>query len=441
MGAASFLRSLLVLPALAAALCNALAAEEKRVVVLTSYPQETISLFESAFEKANPGTRLEIVWRMPRDAMPYLLEPGSHGVDVYWSASTRNYSELARRDLLAPLERDPGLPEQVGGFSISDARLRYRASEIASYGFACNRARLESRGLPCPRLWSDLAKPEYADRVLLPVPSQVGFAPLMYEILLQRLGWDAGWALITQIGANSALFVPGGAFITDRISLGEQDVGVTIDFFARSAEANGAPLSFTYPDVIGFSPAHVAILASAPHPEGARKYVAFLLSDEGQGILSHPDIRKLPVRPSSYASLDTDYFNPFAAAERQPVSYDLAAAQNRQALVNAVFDVLITDRHEALRDLWQSIHRAETVARERGDEKLSTAAENAREAALWLPVSASQSEDASVQRGFAAQLQDWAKKVDARRAAAASELRALMASACSRADGIASALR
>ena len=409
---------------LAVACCNA--GAEDRVVVLTSYPQETISLFEAAFEKANPGTRLEIVWRMPRDAMPYLLESGSHGVDVYWSASTRNYSELASRNLLAVLPADPALPQDIGGFPIADPKLLYRASEIASYGFVCNRAQLEQRGLTCPKTWAALAEPQYMGRVLLPVPSKVGFAPLMYEILLRRLGWQEGWALIGEFGANATLFVPGGAFITDRVAKGDQDVGVTIDFFAQSAVANGAKMEFIYPDIVGFSPAHVAVLASAPHPEAARKYVDFLLSDEGQHILARPDIRKLPVRPSAFAALEPGYFNPFDEAKKQDVNYDLAKAQRRQALSAALFDVLVTDRQAALRELWQSIHRAERIAAERGDADAAAIVRQARDAATWLPLTAAQSEDPGLQRGYAEQVQAWATQVDEHRMQAAKDLQQIL---------------
>ena len=404
--------------------CGSAGAEEDKVVVLTSYPQETLSLFETAFEKANPGTRLEIVWRMPRDAMPYLLEPDSHGIDVYWSASARNYSELAGRSMLAALPSDPALPQDIGGFPIAEPKLLYRASEIAGYGFTCNRKTLEQRKQPCPKTWAALSDPQLAGRVLLPVPSKVGFAPLMYEILLQRLGWEKGWELIGQVGANATLFVPGGAFITDRVAKGEEDVGVTIDFFAQAAAANGAPLDFVYPDIVGFSPAHVAVLASAPHPQAARKYVDFLLSDAGQRILASPDIRKLPVRPSTYATLDAGYFNPFAEAKKQPVDYDLAAAQRRQALSSALFDVLITDRQAALRDLWQAIHRAERAAG--NDANALAIVKSAREAATWLPVSAAQSQDRNLQSNFTAQAQLWAKQVDEHRAQAAKDLQSLL---------------
>jgi hypothetical protein len=168
------------------------------------------------------------------------------------------------------------------------------------------------------------------------------------------------------------------------------------------------------------------VLASAPHPEAARKYVDFLLSDDGQKILARPDIRKLPVRPSAYATLEPGYFNPFDEAKRRIVNYDLAKAQRRQALSSALFDVLVTDRQAALRDLWQSIHLAERIVAERGDANAEAIVLKAREAATWLPVTAAQSEDPGLQRGFAEQAQAWAKQVDGHRMQAAKDLQSLL---------------
>src|SRR5512147_2234892 len=70
------------------------AAQRRDVVVVTSYPDEVVSRFEAAFEKAYPQWRLRIVWRMPHDALPTLRQPGPEGVDVYWTPSPRNFAIL-----------------------------------------------------------------------------------------------------------------------------------------------------------------------------------------------------------------------------------------------------------------------------------------------------------------------------------------------------------
>ncbi|MCB5183749.1 c-type cytochrome [Methylobacillus gramineus] len=52
-------------------------------------------------------------------------------------------------------------------------------------------------------------------------------------------------------------------------------------------------------------------MSQAPNTEGARAFASFILSDRGQQLLFHPDIRKLPIKPSVYRNKPEGYFNPF----------------------------------------------------------------------------------------------------------------------------------
>src|SRR5262245_41238121 len=99
----NFLRSAGAVAA-ACALPHAARSTPREVVVLTAYPDEVVARFEAAFEQAFPQYRLRIVWRMPHDALPYLRQPRQNGVDVYWSASPRTYTELKREQAWRKLD-------------------------------------------------------------------------------------------------------------------------------------------------------------------------------------------------------------------------------------------------------------------------------------------------------------------------------------------------
>lgn len=339
-------------------------AAPRPVVVLTSFQDELVSRFEAAFEKAHPEYRLQVIWRMPQDAAPYLRQPGQGGVDVYWTPSARTFAALAREGAWRklPVARD-GLPERIGRTALVDPQGTYIATELAGYGFALDTAALAHRNLPPPKDWNEVADPRYAGLVALPIPSRVGFAPPMLEIVLQAWGWEKGWALWSEIAANSVLVDRGSTFVTDEIASGRCAIGLSIDFFVNSAIANGAAISFAYPAHNGLSPANAAITAGSPNPEGARAFVDFLLSPAGQGILRHPDIRRLPVRPSSYASLPPGYYDPFAAAAAGGLEYDSEAARPRLALVAAVFEQMLVAPHGDVKELWQRLRRAEAAGK------------------------------------------------------------------------------
>ncbi|MDD2701009.1 MAG: extracellular solute-binding protein [Sideroxydans sp.] len=370
----------------------AVAAE--KVVVISSYPQEVISQFEAAFEKKYPQYRIELQWRQSRDAMSYLHQPHSPA-DVYWTPAQRNFAQLAREGAFRKLDIDlSGLPKRIGGFQISDPDGYYVAHETAGYGMAYHPAELARLKLPVPSDWKTLGDPAFDGHVMLPIPSRVGYAPILIDTMLQGYGWDAGWQVLSRIAANAALADAGATFITDDIGSGRYAVGMTMDFFAVSAIANGKPIRYTYPEKVGYSPAHVAIFKESANPEGARAFVRFVLSDAGQKLLFHPDIRKLPVRPAVYRAKPVDYFDPFAAAARATYDYDTASGLQRQELVSALFDALITRHHAELKAMHRALCKAEQKAP--GDARLTAA----RRHANWLPLDATQVNDAALQQRF-----------------------------------------
>lgn len=336
------------------------AAAVQPVVVVTGYQDELVSRFEAAFEKAHPEYRLQVVWRTPNDAAAYLRQPAQSGVDVYWAASPRTFASLAREGVWRKLPVDrAGLPDRVGNTALADKDGYYTAVELAGFGFAVSTAALVAKKLPVPTDWSDLADPRLAGQIALPIPARVGFAPPIVEIVLQAYGWERGWALWSQIAANAVLVDRGATFVTDEVSSGRCAIGVSIDFFVNSAIANGAKLRFVYPQHTGVNPAHVAITSSNQNPVGAKAFVDFLLSQSGQKILAHPDIRRLPVRPSAYEGLPAAYFNPFAAASSGGLAFDSDVARPRLGVSSAIFQQMLVQPHDELKVLWQRVHSAE----------------------------------------------------------------------------------
>ena len=371
-----------------------LAAAPEKVVVLTSYPQGVISQYEAAFEQAYPQYRLEFLWRQARDTMNYLHQAHSP-VDVYWTPAQRNFAVLAKEGAFRKLDIDlKGLPKKIGGFQISDPEGYYVAHETAGYGMAYHPSELKRLGLPLPTDWKSLTAPSFKDHVVMPIPSKVGYAPMLVDTLLQGYGWEQGWNILAQVAVNARLADAGATFISDDVGSGRIAVGMTMDFFAVAAIANGKPLRFTYPEKVGYSPAHVGIFREAANLDGARAFTSFVLSDQGQKILLHPDIRKLPVRPSVYASKPAGYFDPFASAKLATYDYDVSVGLVRQELDSALFDALITRQHAALKTMWAALHQAEQKFP--NDARLQTALKHAN----WLPLTATQANDAALQQMF-----------------------------------------
>ncbi|MCL2830897.1 MAG: extracellular solute-binding protein [Betaproteobacteria bacterium] len=392
------------------------AASRRDIVVVTSYHDELVSRFEAAFEKANPAWRLRVIWRAAHDAMPMLRQPGPEGVDVYWSPSPGNFARLKAENLLRKLDIErSGLPGRLGNTQIDDADGYYAAFEVAGYGFAVNPAYLKEHDLPEPRDWIDLADPRYAGHLSLPNPARVAFATVIPDIPLQAYGWEKAWAMWSAIVANAKLAGRGGAFVTDEAA-NQRSIGISIDFFVAGAIAKGAPLRFIYPRHGGVNPSQVGILAGSQNPEGARAFASFVLSEAGQRLLTHPDIRRLPVRPSVYQGIGRDYFDPFAAAAAGEFSYDSKRGLKRLPVIAALFDTVLVRRQEKLALLWPKARKLEGKRAEEAVRLLSSVPVSEAQADQddWQQIFANRRDDKQAESKAVLLEREWAEETDAR---------------------------
>ena len=333
----------------------------EKVVIMTSYPQEMISQFEAAFEKQFPQYRLEVLWKQSNDALPYLTQ--HHGeVDVYWTPSRQNFLELKKQGLLQTL--DPAWiksPASFHGTLLNDPQGYYAATEIAGLGMVISPTAFAKAKLPMPKDWQDLTQPALQGQIVFPLPSKIGFACGLIDAMLKEKSWSEGWVMLTNITLNARFIEHGAMFITDEVSASRAMVGITMDFFAASAIAKGAPLQYIYPPVVAYSPAHVAILKDAPHLEAARDFSQFTLSSAGQQLLFTPDIRKLPVDPAVYAQRPQDYFNPYAVAESKGEKVRDVIEQN---LLNAYFEATLAKHQSLLQSLFVNLNFARHLKRD-----------------------------------------------------------------------------
>lgn len=396
--AAAVLGAAIFLPATGVA-ADAVAATQP-VVVLTSYPEALTIRYQRAFEAANPQYAVQVVWAHSSDAKARLQQPGGGGVDVYWTPAPAAFAQLAGQGRFAPLHVDrAALPGHIGQQPISDAHDRYQAFEVAGYGFALNAAGLRRRGLVAPQSWSALARPEYAGQVLWPDPARVGFAPALYDIILQAQGWNAGWALLSEAIAQEQLTGKGGQIVGE-VASDALPIGLSVDFLVRSAAANGEPVSMAYPRNTAFLPAQVAVLATAPHPQAAQAFAHFVLSASGQALLFEPDIARYPVRPAVYTQAPKGTFDPFARAADAGFAYDPGLEQARSGLVVALFTTAISERLPTLRPLWRELHAAEARQRAHPDPTMAARLKRVRALLGAVPVSPVQADSAVLQAQF-----------------------------------------
>jgi len=119
-------------------------------------------------------------------------------------------------------------------------------------------------------------------------------------------------------------------------------------------------------DFAAVNPDGIALLRGAPHPETARRFLEFVLGDDGQRLWllpkGHPEgprrhsIERMPVRPAlypRYRHVSNVEFSPFDL--HSPFRYDARLAQRRRGVVATLAGALLVDVHEDLKRAWSAV--------------------------------------------------------------------------------------
>ncbi len=187
--------------------------------------------------------------------------------------------------------------------------------------------------------------------------------------------------------------------VPDGVNSGNIGLGVVIDFFAFTSRASGFPIDFAYPSVTAVVPANIGVLKNAPNPEGAKAFIEFLLSPEGQQVLFDPAIMRLPVNPAAYANAPDGIPNPFEGDEvKASVNFDADRSKQRYNVVNSLFDVMITYRLNELREAVRAVQLAEITHADTDNAEAKALIAEARALIEATPVS----EEESLSPAFAA---------------------------------------
>lgn len=393
---------------LAAALAAAPAAAGT-VTVVTSFPKELTQAYKTAFEKANPTIKLEILNKNTVQGMAYARElPVGQRPEVFWASAPDAFEVLAGQKLLENIAElaNKSAPTKVGSYPINNPQGQYLGQALAGYGLMWNTRYLAAHKLPAPRQWAELAKPVYFGHVAMSSPSRSGTTHLTVETLLQGEGWDKGWAQLLQIAGNCAAITERSFGVPDGVNNGQFGIGLVIDFFGLAGKYSGFPVEFAYPDVTAVVPANIALFSGSKNPDEAKKFIAFTVSTEGQQLLLDPKISRLPILPASALKVPAGYPDPFAIAQRAKVRFDSDLSESRYNVVSALFDQTITFRIKELQAATKAIHDAEAALAKKPNAQAASLVKQARDLAFAPVVGAGMAGDKAFLDLFSANKKD-----------------------------------
>jgi ABC-type Fe3+ transport system substrate-binding protein len=397
--------------ALAATVLAATSAAAGTVTVVTSFPKELTQAYKTAFEKANPAIKLEILNKNTVQGIAYLRElPAGQRPDVFWASAPDAFEVLAAQKLLENIAElaNKAAPAKVGNYPINNLQGFYLGQALAGYGLMWNTRYMAANKLPPPRQWADLVKPVYFGHVAMSSPSRSGTTHLTVETLLQGEGWENGWTQLLRIAGNSAAITERSFGVPDGVNNGQYGIGLVIDFFGLAGKYSGFPVEFIYPDVTAVVPANIGLVAGGKNPAEAKKFIAYTVSAEGQELLLDPKISRLPILPPEQmkGKVPPGYPNPFEIAKRAKVRFDSDLSESRYNVVSAMFDQTITFRLKELQAAAKAIHEAEGALLKKPNAQAAALVKQARDLAYSPVVGAGMAGDKNFLALFTANKKD-----------------------------------
>lgn len=385
--------------------------DARRLIIVTPHNEQIRSEFGGAFARWHERTYGEpatVIWSTPggtseisrllRSSWEAALlagrEPGGDA-DLLFGGGSFEFERLSKpivvrtpegersASVLEPSGFDVAWLEErlgendIGGRKLYDPEGVWIGAALSGFGVVWNNDVLERLGRPAPETWADLADPAFRGWISMVNPAQSSSIATAIEAILEREGWVEGWRILRRAAANSRSYSASSSRVPIDVSQGDAGAGICIDFYGRSQaqallEADRAALGEDAPPRIGYvDPAGKTVIDSDPiallrNPidrELARRFIEFVLSDEGQALWQFPagspggperfDLRRMPIRRSFVeANLDrfVDRVDPFEIA-RKPSHPNSDA----RLFVTPIFAGMAMDLHDLLTAAWKRI--------------------------------------------------------------------------------------
>lgn len=227
--------------------------------------------------------------------------------------------QAAKKGLLEPYKS--GLSTDVDT-TLTDPKNEWTTVHYGVVAILVNTQALGST--PVPTSWADLLRPEYNGKVFYPDPTSaaIGFFGASAANMASggtENNWSPGMDYFKKLDANGAKHPVNTT--PAKLAAGEYPILIDADFNGYLQKyQNHASVDVVIPkDGTIRVPYSIGLVKNGPNPDGGKKWIDFLLSDEGQEEFAksyvHPVRGDIPADVKSQMKPDADY------AAVKPVDY------------------------------------------------------------------------------------------------------------------------
>ncbi len=354
------------------------------LIILSPNNEKIRVEFKQAFEEwyqQKYGKHVEVEWRdvgATTVCTTYLINQFKNadtaGIDLYFGGGGPDYTRLADLGVLQPVELPKEtmaqLPTNLGGIREYDEKGRWYGTVVSAFGIIYNSKLLKEQNLPLPKAWDDLAAPGMFGWLELADAQNSGSARAAYEMIVQSdPTWPGGWSKLLRIFANCKKIVSSASEIPRQVSDGDVLAGTAIDFYAYDQMSRNKDVGFVLVEgMTAFTPDPIAMLKGAPHPELAKQFIEFVMSEKGQALWclpvgapdgpKHDALFRQPLRRDVYekyaGKMLPELVNPYKYAGS--FKLDIEAYELRSSkLMGPLMQAAVLDSSSQIKQAWKAI--------------------------------------------------------------------------------------
>ncbi|MFQ3786430.1 ABC transporter substrate-binding protein [Halomonas sp. A29] len=261
----------------------------EKLVLYTSQPNSDAQQTVDAFQAAYPEIEVEWVRDGTTQLMTRLRSELSAGVsnpDVLLIADSMTLESLKQEGHLLPYLS----PERAAySAELYDPEGYYYGTKLITTGIVYNTGAERQ-----PQSWQELTQPEYEGQVTMPSPLYSGAA--LIHMAAVEANPELGEGYYEALHANRVEAQGGNGGVFNAVASGTKPYGIVVDFLPIREAAKGSPVAFVFPEEgVSAVTEPVAIMQGARNLDAAQKFVDFVLSREGQELVSEQGY--LPAHP------------------------------------------------------------------------------------------------------------------------------------------------
>jgi iron(III) transport system substrate-binding protein len=261
-------------------------ASAQEVVVLCNYEVDWCEAMKATYEKTT-GLKAVFIRRTDGESLAQIrAEKGNPRADVYHAAESASAKALAAEGLLEAY-KSPNVSQLHDWAQKIAEDNKYFQTPIYTgvLGYGYNTELLAKYKMPEPKCWKDLANPAYKNEIQMANPGTSGTAFNMVATILQLMGEDQGFKFLAEMNKNVNQYTRSGTAGIRAAAKGETTIGIAFQHDSVAQTVQGYPIKTVSPcEGTGYEIISSAIIKGGPNPDGARKWMDFVLSPAGQNV-------------------------------------------------------------------------------------------------------------------------------------------------------------